>query len=223
MEKATSGMPRGGLLPREALIRTGPVDHADWSFRPVLGWIINQRFRLVLPMLPTQPVRRLLEAGYGSGIFLPVLRERCDELHGIDIHDRHGEVGERLREFGVDARLYSGSIEALPFPDNHFDCIVALSCLEFVEDIERGSRELHRVLQPGGSLVFVTPGRSQLADLGLALLTRTSAKEAYGNRRERLLPTLERHFEFRSERSFPTVGGALFRLYTAIDAVPRRH
>ena len=59
------------LLPAKELITTGPVDHADWNYKPVLGWIERRRFKLALSMLPAPKSGRLLELGYGSGVFLP--------------------------------------------------------------------------------------------------------------------------------------------------------
>lgn len=53
----------------------------------------------------------MLEVGYGSGIFMPTLAARCDELHGIDIHARNQQVAERVRWHGVRASLDVGTVE----------------------------------------------------------------------------------------------------------------
>ena len=191
------------LLPKEALLKSGSVDHADWNYRPILGWIQQIRFRLIVSLLPRRPVRRMLEVGYGSGIFMPELATRCRELYGIDIHPRHMEVARILRSHGVRARLCSCGAEAMPFRDGFFDSIVAVSSLEFVDNIDTAGRELARVLRPDGALVMVTPGRSTLLDFGLKVLTGASAAKDYGDRREALLPGLSRYFSIESRRSFP--------------------
>jgi hypothetical protein len=54
------------LLPREALVKTGPVNHADWNYRPFLGLIQRIRWRLVRAFLGEQRYARLLEIGYGK-------------------------------------------------------------------------------------------------------------------------------------------------------------
>src|SRR5690606_26267525 len=77
------------LLPRGALVKTGTVDHADWNYRPVLGPISRIRFKLALALLPS-PSRRLLEVGYGSGIFMPELARTCEVLYGLDTHQLTG-------------------------------------------------------------------------------------------------------------------------------------
>ncbi len=209
------------LLPANALICTGPVDHGDWSFRPFLGWIIRQRYHMVLSLLPPKPLHCLLEVGYGSGIFMPSLSDRCSELHGIDIHGYAKEVTDRLRGFQVSAHLVSGSVEAMPFQNDSFDAVIALSCLEFVADLEAACQELQRVLKPDGFLVIVTPGYSPLLDWGLTLLTGQSAQKDYGDRRQKLMPTLLRFFKVDKQRTFPRIGSSLLCLYKSLRLSPQ--
>jgi ubiquinone/menaquinone biosynthesis C-methylase UbiE len=191
------------LLPSQALVRTGPVDHADWNYRPVLGWIQRLRFRLIQSLLPRTTVQRLLEVGYGCGIFMPTLAQYCNELHGIDIHDQTQPVTEQLAKHQVTAQLVTGTAEALPYADQFFDTIIAVSSLEFIENIEQGTTELRRVLQPAGQLILVTPGQSPILDWGLKLLTGESAKSDYADRRGRLMPALQTAFSISEQRCFP--------------------
>lgn len=204
------------LLPPEALLKTGEVDHADWNYRRLLGTISRTRFRLVVSLLEAQPVGRLLEVGYGSGVFMPELARFSDELYGIDIHQMTGPVAESLARFNVNARLFSGSVEAMPFDDNFFETVVAVSALEFVSDMDAACRELKRVLKPDGALVVVTPGHSPLVDFGLKILTGKSAKQDYDDRREKLMPTLLKHFAVERQLTSPVVGNSLIKLYTAL-------
>jgi SAM-dependent methyltransferase len=197
------------LLAPDVLLKTGPVDHADWNFRPFLGQIQRRRFHLIRSLLPREPVGRLLEIGYGSGIFLPELAQHCKELHGIDVHESHAQIMEMLARFGITARLQRAGAEALPFDDGHFDCIVAVSSLEFVPDIAAAARELARVLSPKGKLVMVMPGYSKVLDFGLRILTGESARDDYGDRREALLPTLLTSLVVDRTRSFPPFAGSL--------------
>jgi ubiquinone/menaquinone biosynthesis C-methylase UbiE len=203
------------LLPREALVRTSAVDHADWNYHPFLGQVQRIRFRLIRSLLGTDRYHRLLEIGYGSGVLIPELKTRSDEIYGIDPHQHHKEVEASLARHGIKAELHSSGAEQLPFPDAFFDCLVSVSALEYVEDIERACREMRRVLKPGGYLVLVTPGQSPLLDFGLRLFTGENADQ-YGDRRQKLVPTLKRHFAPVKERSVPWVTGSLFRLYTGL-------
>jgi ubiquinone/menaquinone biosynthesis C-methylase UbiE len=204
------------LLPRQDLLKTGEVDHADWNFRPLLGTIMRSRYHLARALLAGQHFGRLLEIGYGSGVFLPELAGFCDELHGIDVHHHHDEVAATLARAGVRAHLATGSMEVLPYADGFFDAIVAVSTLEFVPDLEAGCREARRVLRPGGTFVVVTPGISPVADLGLRLLTGKSARKDFADRRQGVRPLLRRHFRVERERTLPRFGRWLVHLYTAL-------
>jgi SAM-dependent methyltransferase len=58
------------------------------------------------------------------------------------------------RRAGVPVRNLN--LTSLSCPDASFDCIVALSVIEHVPDVERGLREMHRVLAPGGRMLLTT-------------------------------------------------------------------
>jgi len=145
---------------------------------------------------------------------MPQLSAHCEELYGIDPHGRPEAVADVLASFAVRAKLFSGSAEALPFEDQSFDCIVAVSSLEFIRDIQAAGREMARILAPEGHLVVVTPGHSRLLDFVLKVMTGESADRDYGSRREELMPGLLRFFQIDRKRSFPW-GAAQRGLYTA--------
>src|SRR4051794_15294770 len=110
------------LLPREALVQTSSIDHPDWNYRPLLSVVQRMRFGMVVKLLGGDHFPRLLEIGYGSGVFMPALAEHCAELHGIDPHGLSAQVGANLTRHGVRASLTQGSAEALPYPNGFFDC-----------------------------------------------------------------------------------------------------
>ena len=74
------------LLPRDALVKTNELDQADWNFRPLLGWVQRLRMRCVASVLASSPrAERLLEVGYGSGVFVPELARHADNVFGADV------------------------------------------------------------------------------------------------------------------------------------------
>ena len=196
-------------------MRTGPLDQGDWNYQRGLGWIVRRRFVLAERLIPEWS-SRLLELGYGGGVFMPLLTRRATELHGVDVHDKADQVGAQLERHGVRADLVQGSISALPYRDESFDCVVGVSCLEFVDSIEETCEELVRVLAPGGTIVVVTPGCSPILDLGLRLMTGEWAEDTFQGRRQVVLPALRRRFATRLERRFPPVPSLWF--YTAFAA-----
>lgn len=208
------------LLPPTSLVRTSDVDHAEWNYRPLLGAVQRARFRLVLSLLGEQRCDTILEIGYGSGVFMPELASRSRRLIGVDPHPKNGEVQAALSGVGIRAELHSCSAESLPVGDASCDAIIAVSALEYVSDAAQAAREICRVLRPGGSLVFVTPSHSPLWDLALRLSTGESPSQ-YGDRRQRLVPTLLEYMQVAKERGFPLFLTKRFRLYTGYRLTPR--
>lgn len=205
------------LLPRAELVKTGPVDYAEWSYRPLLGVIQRIRFRLAVSILRRYRPHSLLEVGYGSGVFLPELARHCDVLYGLDTHSEPEKVSAALVRSGFSAKLSTGSVMALPFADAFFDAVVAISALEFIEDLDLGCREIKRVLKPDGLFLVISAGHSVLGDLGLRLLTGKSAQADFADRRQQVLPALKKHFSVVQQRTVPRFGTLLVHLYTAIE------
>jgi 2-polyprenyl-3-methyl-5-hydroxy-6-metoxy-1,4-benzoquinol methylase len=204
------------LLPERALIRTSDLDQGAWNYHGVLGWVSRQRIVKVDRLLDGLPSGRLLEVGYGSGLFMPTLARHATELHGVDVHDKPDDVAAVLAEHGVKAQLCTGSVTELPYDDASFDAVVAISVLEFVDDLHAACRELRRVLAPAGRLVVVTPGHSPMLDAGLKLLTGERAEDTFQGRRQRIQPTLARHFRTERSLAVPPFAPGPVRLYTAL-------
>lgn len=191
------------LLRADELIVTGTVDHAEWNYRPGLGFVSRQRFGLVAKLVAGERANRTLEIGYGSGVFMPELSQLTGELYGVDVHGLAPEVEAILRRRGISANLVSGSIESAPFADAFFDRVVAVSALEFVPDLEGACAQIERVLTNDGRFIVVAPRASPLLDAVLKLATGQSAKCDFANRREKLRPALERHFIVERRLTFP--------------------
>jgi len=209
------------LLPSDSIVKTGPYDHADWCYEGLLGYIMRQRYELVRTMLSEDKVERLLEIGYGSGIFMPELGKHANQLFGADVHPHAQEVTSALARCGITADLRTADAAALPFPDQYFDIVVGVSSLEFIEDLNATCREIARVLKPNGALIVVTPGASPLLDFGLWLFTRQSAKRDFSGRRDFVVPALHRHFDSVNIIRFPKAVPSSLTIYRALKLRPR--
>ncbi len=151
--------------PPDRLEPTGEVDAIELYDRFGVGWILRRRLRWLASLLGGEPVDRLLEVGYGSGVFQYELAARGRLSAGIDVHPHGARVRRLLAADGVGSRLARGDAARLPFAAGSFDRIVIASVLEFVPDPARCLRECRRVLAPGGRLLLLTPRELWWADL----------------------------------------------------------
>ena len=122
---------------------------------------IDRKFKCVSAALASAlPCASLLDAGCGDGRYLaalPTLGPMPARVVGIDIADSIlRTAGAAASKAGVDAELVRANLEALPSADGHFDVVLCTQVIEHVLDVLLALRELHRVLQPGGTLIIST-------------------------------------------------------------------
>ena len=133
--------------------------------------------------------QRVLDGGCGTGEFTQRLgRELGLELTALDLSPRM--VG-LTRDRGLDTCL--GDLQALPFADTSFDCVVANRVLYHLPDLDRGLTDIARVLRPGGRLVAITYSREHLQELW-TLLREESPSASATFTSENGSATLQRHF-----------------------------
>ena len=118
---------------------------------------------LILKLVGASQGRRILDVGCGDGALATALARRGAILTGVDTDPRMLAAGrERARAETVEITLVEGNAGALPFPDETFDVVLAVTVLCFAGDAERAVGEMARVLKPGGRLVIGELGRWNL-------------------------------------------------------------
>jgi SAM-dependent methyltransferase len=95
----------------------------------------------------------VLDAGSGTGDFSALIS--APNVYCIDSSQA---AVEAVLQRGLDAQV--ADIQALPFPDDHFDVVVSNWVLYHVPDRARAITEMARVLRPGGRFVgcYNAPG-----------------------------------------------------------------
>jgi SAM-dependent methyltransferase len=96
------------------------------------------------------PGTRVLDAGCGEGVLVDEYAGRL-AIAGLDTNYKS-------------ARVTTGSLMALPFPDASFERALCLDVLEHLqyEDQPKALAELYRVLAPGGELLVSIPNLAHL-------------------------------------------------------------
>jgi len=114
-----------------------------------------------LARIPTWTGAKILDAGGGWGRYIWALIDDYG-VHAADIVLTDISAGmlqtaaEEARQRNIVISTTVGTIEALPFPDKHFDIVMANKVLYHLNDMRRGVQELTRVLKLGGYLLATT-------------------------------------------------------------------
>jgi demethylmenaquinone methyltransferase/2-methoxy-6-polyprenyl-1,4-benzoquinol methylase len=127
-----------------------------------------------------RPGQRVLDLAGGTGDLAARLAPRvgADKKEGgevviADINEAMLDVGRgRLADRGIvgNVRFVRADAEALPFPNDYFDCIIIGFGLRNVTRQQRALESMFRVLAPGGRVVVlefsrpVVPGLDKLYD-----------------------------------------------------------
>jgi SAM-dependent methyltransferase len=150
------------LPAREHIAATNDEDPLQYYYSPFTRYVYTRRLELVCSLLGNGPFESLLEIGYGSGILLPELSQRCRRLAGVDIHEEFDQVHAMLEAERVEASLYYGDIRSLPFADAEFDAVVCVSVLEHLVDLDAAVVEIRRILRPSGLAIVGFPVRNSI-------------------------------------------------------------
>ena len=107
------------------------VDFAGWEGRPVL------------------------DVGCGAGVEVVRFARGGARVTGVDVSDRAvGLTRENLRHQGLRAGLAVADGEALPLPGESFDFVYAHGVIQYAASDSAVVAECHRVLRPGGLVMF---------------------------------------------------------------------
>ena len=96
---------------------------------------------------------RLLDVGCGTGYHLARYRDRGFEISGVDgsadmlTHARGANPGIDFQQADVDR---------LPYPDASFDLVLSVEVYRYLPEIRPCTREIARVLKPGGVAIVTT-------------------------------------------------------------------
>ncbi|MFK5855434.1 MAG: bifunctional demethylmenaquinone methyltransferase/2-methoxy-6-polyprenyl-1,4-benzoquinol methylase UbiE [Bacteroidota bacterium] len=136
--------------------------------------------RLLAPSSP----KKILDVATGTGdLAIELLNLKPDSVVGIDIAVEMLDVGtEKIKRKGLENKieLLEGDAENIKFDDDSFDAITVAFGVRNFENLNKGLKEMHRVLKPGGIVAVLEFSKPKAFPF----------KQAYGFYSRYILPTM---------------------------------
>lgn len=101
----------------------------------------------------------VLDIGCGSGHGSNNLAKKFKEVHGLDISLDAINYAKNYWQL-PNINFSQGDCLNIPFPESHFDTVVAFEVFEHLTDWRLFLKEIQRVLKPDGLVYISTPNKS---------------------------------------------------------------
>ncbi len=151
------------------------------------GIDIKWRKRVVSIVSQNNP-SKILDIATGTGdLAVNMAATGAKEIIGLDISPGMLEVGKKKiedKKLGNIIKMVVGDSENLPFDDNTFDAITVAFGVRNFENLQKGLKEIFRVLKPGGTFVV----------LETSVPTRPPFKQGYTFYTKYILPAIGKLF-----------------------------
>ena len=132
----------------------GFYDDTQRFFGAFRGLDLDSYFENYMSLLQVKPGDSVLETSVGTGLNFKYLSHDT-KLSGLDLSSEMlVNCQNNLRRWQMDADLYLGNAESLPFADSSFDVVFTAGGFNFFSDRARAVREMIRVTRPGGHLMI---------------------------------------------------------------------
>jgi len=152
------------------------------------------RRKIFMDALNLRTGERVLELGCGGGSYASETAQfvgPTGHVSAIDISaDQIAAARERCGRFGW-VKFQIGNVLDLPYQDGEFDAVYSVQVLEYVDDLGKAFREIHRVLRDGGRFVNIS--------------TNWSSCVWYSEDKERMRRVLDGWSAHETHRDLPTV------------------
>nr|WP_249037451.1 bifunctional demethylmenaquinone methyltransferase/2-methoxy-6-polyprenyl-1,4-benzoquinol methylase UbiE [Lacinutrix venerupis] len=151
------------------------------------GIDIKWRKKVVEIVKATNP-DTVLDIATGTGdLAINLAETSATKIVGLDISSGMLEVGKNkiaTKNLGHKIEMIIGDSENMPFEDNSFDAITVAFGVRNFETLEKGLKDILRVLKPGGTFVI----------LETSVPTKFPFKQGYNFHSKIILPTVGKLF-----------------------------
>ena len=156
---ATTFLPGERVISDEVVGKAWDKAASKWWGRydefgdPNRRYIIDPAIRQILGTVKS---KHILDAGCGNGYLSRLLARQGARMVGVDTSEeaiRMAKTAESNEPQDIEYHVAS-LCDLSAFGNNTFDVIVSNIVLNDLQDLDKAIAELHRVLKPGGKLVF---------------------------------------------------------------------
>lgn len=151
------------------------------------GIDIKWRKKVVAIVKEVQP-RTILDIATGTGdLAINLAQTNADKIIGLDISSGMLDIGKvKVKKYALEntIEMILGDGENMPFEDNSFDAITVAFGVRNFETLEKGLKEILRVLKPQGTFVI----------LETSMPTKTPFKQGYKFYTNNILPLIGKLF-----------------------------
>jgi len=100
---------------------------------------------------------KICEIGSAQGCFIIAWKELGYFCEGLEPNENAIKVSNILsHKMNIKINIKQGFAESIPYDNNSFDLVIALSVMEHVKDVEIAMNEIYRILKPNGAFYFST-------------------------------------------------------------------
>lgn len=124
----------------------------DWYERKLGRYVDRIQKGMIASLAEPKQGEEALDVGAGTGNYTLWLAEKGVHATGIDPSREMLALAKEKASAG-NVEWVQGDAHALPFADETFHLVIAVTSLEFMEDPRRVLEEALRVLKPGGRIV----------------------------------------------------------------------
>lgn len=131
----------------------------DFLNRFLSGGIdIYWRNKMIAQLKSSQP-QKILDVATGTGdVAIALTKLKPEKIMGIDISSGMLELGKKkiaAKKLDHLITMQQSDAENIPFEDNTYDAITVAFGVRNYENLEKGLKEMHRVLNTGGKLIVL--------------------------------------------------------------------